>query len=88
MAIYSMTFMGMSPFGSLLAGTLAHRLGAPSTVSLAALVCIVGALGFATRLPRLKAEMAADSMRTPVLEDSSSPLRTGFKPGAQPPEID
>ena len=80
MAIYSMTFMGLSPFGSLLAGTLAHQWGAPNTVALSGVVCIAGALGFATRLPSLKAEMAGCSKGTPVLEESSSSIRTGFNP--------
>ena len=33
MAVYSMMFMGMAPFGALLAGVLAGRLGAPATVA-------------------------------------------------------
>src|SRR5215467_11424925 len=34
MAVYSMMFMGMAPFGALFAGVLANRLGAPITVAL------------------------------------------------------
>ncbi len=32
MSYYTMAFVGMTPFGSLLAGTLAHRFGAPHAV--------------------------------------------------------
>ncbi len=32
MSYYTMAFFGTAPFGSLLAGTLAHRIGAPHTV--------------------------------------------------------
>jgi MFS family permease len=56
MAVYSMMFMGMAPFGSLLAGALAHSLGAPGTVALGGLACITGALVFAWRLPALRLE--------------------------------
>lgn len=56
MAVYSMMFMGMAPFGALLAGTLAGRLGAPLTVALGGGVCIVGAILFWTRLPVLRGE--------------------------------
>ena len=56
MAVYSMMFMGMAPFGSLLAGALAHRLGAPATVMLGGLACIAGALIFGLRLPVLRHE--------------------------------
>ena len=56
MAVYSMMFMGMAPFGSLLAGALAHRLGAPGTVAFGGLACITGALVFGLRLPMLHHE--------------------------------
>jgi MFS family permease len=56
MAVYSMMFMGMAPFGSLLAGTLAHRVGAPATVLLGGAVCIAGAVLFGWHLPVLKRE--------------------------------
>ena len=33
MSFYSMAFMGMAPFGSLLAGTAATRIGAPNDLA-------------------------------------------------------
>jgi MFS family permease len=56
MAIYSMMFMGMAPVGALLAGVLAGRLGAPLTVGAGGSIAVVGAAGFALRLPSLRAE--------------------------------
>jgi MFS family permease len=54
MAVYSMMFMGMAPFGALLAGVLAHRLGAPLTVAIGGGVCIAGAVVFWLCLPTLR----------------------------------
>jgi MFS family permease len=54
MAFYAMTFMGMAPMGSLLAGSLAHNLGAPWTVFIGGMAAIVGAGVFWTRLPSLR----------------------------------
>src|SRR5207248_11543279 len=54
MAVYSMMFMGMAPFGALFAGSVAERLGAPRTVTIGGLVCIGAALIFANRLPSLR----------------------------------
>jgi len=51
MSYYTMAFVGMAPFGSLLAGSLAHAIGAPKTVMFSGACCIVGSLWFATRLP-------------------------------------
>jgi MFS family permease len=56
MAIYSMMYMGMAPFGALLAGTLAERVGAPATVAGGGVVCIAGAIVFGSRLRALRPE--------------------------------
>jgi MFS family permease len=56
MAVYSMMFMGMAPFGALFAGVLANRLGAPITVAVGGAVCIAGAFVFRSQLPQLRAE--------------------------------
>jgi MFS family permease len=56
MAVYSMMFMGMAPFGALLAGALAQRLGAPTTVAIGGAVCIAGAAVFWLHLPALRHE--------------------------------
>src|SRR3989441_8652289 len=52
MAIYTMMFMGMAPFGSLFAGALAEHLGAPLTVRIGALACIGGGPLFGRHLPQ------------------------------------
>ncbi len=54
MAFYTMAFMGTAPFGSLLAGALAARIGAPRTIAAGGVACIAGGLVFARALPRLR----------------------------------
>ena len=54
MSFYTMAFMGMAPFGSLLAGGLAHRIGAPSTLLLGGLACVAGALLCARHIPAFR----------------------------------
>jgi MFS family permease len=54
MSFFSMAFLGMAPFGSLLAGLLAGRVGAPWTVALSGAGCLLGGLVFAVNLPRLR----------------------------------
>jgi MFS family permease len=51
MSVYAMTFMGMAPFGALLAGSVAHNIGAPWTVAIGGMISIVGAVVFGVRLP-------------------------------------
>lgn len=54
MAIYAMMFVGMSPIGALAGGWIAERIGAPHTVMIGGGICVVGAIVFNTRLPRLR----------------------------------
>src|SRR6478672_9680553 len=54
MSVYAMTFMGMAPLGALLAGSLAHKLGAPMTVGIGGVVAIMGAAVFGSKLPALR----------------------------------
>ena len=53
MGFYAICFMGMAPFGNLLAGTLANYLGTPNTLILGGLVCIISSLIFIQNLPFL-----------------------------------
>ncbi len=53
MSLYTMAFLGILPFGNLAAGALASRIGAPNTVMIGGLFCILGSLIFANQLPKL-----------------------------------
>ena len=57
MSYYTMAFVGMAPFGSLLAGMLAHAIGAPRTVIVSGAACILGAAWFWSQLPAVRREM-------------------------------
>ena len=57
MSYYTMAFVGMAPFGSLLAGALAHAIGAQYTVMVSGVACIVGSLWFWSRLKGIRKGM-------------------------------
>jgi MFS family permease len=48
-SIYTLMFLGMAPFGSLLSGIIAKYWGAPAAVGLGGAVCLAAALAFAFR---------------------------------------
>ena len=54
MSFYTMAFMGTAPFGSLLAGSLAAQIGAPNTLLIGGVCCVLGAVWFQRALPRLR----------------------------------
>ena len=56
MGVYSIMFMGMAPVGALIAGWVAERLGAPTTVAIGGLICVAAAAVFAARLPAQRGE--------------------------------
>ncbi|MEG4836685.1 MFS transporter [Microcoleus sp. B9-D4] len=54
MSIYTMAFFGVTPFGNLVAGGLANYIGAPNTVIIGGIICVVGSIIFTKQLPALK----------------------------------
>ncbi|MGB7568597.1 MAG: hypothetical protein WBM07_12110, partial [Chitinivibrionales bacterium] len=73
MALYAMAFMGMAPFGSLLAGGLAGLIGAPHTLLVGGILCILGAFSFSKNILS-----AQDKMRSPEKELSPE-IETGIE---------
>jgi fucose permease len=55
MAFYTMAFLGTAPIGSLIGGVVASRIGAPATIALGGMSCILGAARFAQHLPQFRA---------------------------------
>jgi hypothetical protein len=53
MAMYSMTVVGLGPFGSLLSGALAHAASPRVTVLAGGLLCLVAALVFHMNIRRV-----------------------------------
>lgn len=46
MSLFIMSFLGAAPFGSLLAGSLTQKIGAPGTLLIGGVCCLLGALWF------------------------------------------
>ncbi len=56
MALYAMAFMGTTPLGSLLVGSLASRIGAPRAAAIGGFLCLVCAAWFFKKLPEIRRE--------------------------------
>jgi MFS family permease len=85
MSFYSMAFQGMAPFGSLIAGVSASRIGAPYTLMIGGTVCICGAAVFAWQLPALRQMVRPIYVEIGILPE----LATGIQAASalqQPPE--
>lgn len=54
LSIYTMAFFGVIPFGNLFAGGLANYIGAPNTLIISGVMCVLGSIYFSRQLPSLK----------------------------------
>lgn len=75
MSLYAMAIRGMVPFGSLLAGIMASRLGAPTTLMVGGGCCIVGSLIFARNLPGMRKMVRPIYQRMGILPDMDTGIQ-------------
>ncbi|HEY5513916.1 MAG TPA: MFS transporter [Geomonas sp.] len=86
MSLFTMAFMGMTPFGSLFAGALAARIGAPVTVQIGGLACLVGALLFAARLPALREKVRPIYTRLDIIPEVARGIQSASELTVPPKE--
>jgi MFS family permease len=76
MSFYTMAFMGMAPFGSLFAGSLASSIGAPSTLFIGGITCLMGSAFFAHRLPALRKMVRPIYVRMGIIPEIASGIHS------------
>ena len=69
MSLYSMAIRGMAPFGSLLVGGAASKIGAPNTLMISGLLCIFGSILFTKRLSVLREMVHPVYVRMGILSE-------------------
>jgi len=77
MSIYTMSYMGTLPLGSLIAGSLANKIGAPNTVMIGAIFCIAGVVIFAVKY-RLISESIHQHLHKTVSPGKPAHARSGI----------
>jgi MFS family permease len=75
MSFYTMAFMGTAPFGSLLAGSVAERIGAPHTLLFGGVGWGVGAIWFATTLKDLRRDVRPIYVRIGILPEVAAGIQ-------------
>ena len=73
MSYYTMAFVGMAPFGSLLAGSLAHAIGAPWTVVINGVAVLLGAAWFTIQLPAVRRDIRPIYQDLGILQPVNTP---------------
>jgi fucose permease len=72
MSFYMMAFLGTAPFGSLIAGSLSARIGAPETLMVGGSCCVLGAMWFARALPDIRAAIRPIYVRLGILPEMAA----------------
>jgi MFS family permease len=84
MSFYTMAIMGTAPFGSLMAGGLAKVIGAPNTIMIGGVACIIGALLFFRKLPELKDIVRPIYVKMGIIPEVVSGIQTASEPVVKP----
>jgi MFS family permease len=85
MGFFGMAFQGAAPFGSLLAGWLADRVGVRAVVLGSGVLVLLGGLAFATQLPRLRRPARPVYARLGILPEAAAGVNaaTELAPGSR-----
>jgi len=75
MSFYAMAFAGTAPFGSLAAGFIAQRIGAPTTLVIGGIICVAAAAWFYRQLPEIRSSVRPIYERLGILRE----LATGVQ---------
>lgn len=84
MAFFLMAFLGTAPFGSLLAGSLATRIGAPHTIFLGGSCCLLGALWFVRQRSAIRDAIRPIYMKMGILPQITTGLQNAARLTAPP----
>jgi MFS family permease len=86
MSLYAMAFMGVAPFGSLMAGAVARKIGAPYTLLGGGICCVIGASLLARQLPTFREIIQRAHARNGLLEETTARLEAAAE-FAKPPGV-
>jgi MFS family permease len=76
MSFYTLSILGMNPIGSLLAGSVAAKLGVPATMLGAGAICLAGAVWFYWKLPEIRRVIRPIYRELGILPQTAEVLQT------------
>jgi MFS family permease len=86
MSLYTTAFLGMSPLGSLVAGSLASAIGAPRTLQIGGVCVLLGGVAFAVQLRVLRKYIRPIYTRMGILPSVASGLQQATEQTVPPEE--
>ncbi len=86
MSIYTMAFMGTMPFGSLLAGAIAGKIGATYTIAIGGIICIITALVFSRYMPKIRKVVHPIYVKMGIIPEIATGIQTATNLTTPPEE--
>jgi MFS family permease len=86
MSLYTTAFLGMSPLGSLFAGSIASAIGAPRTLQIGGSIVLLGGIGFALQLRSIRKHIRPIYTRMGILPSVASGLQQATEQSVPPEE--
>jgi len=84
MSFFTMSFVGMAPFGSLAAGAMADLIGPRDTLLIGSGFCLAAGALFARHLPKIREKVRPIYLRMGIIRE----VADGMESGADAPPID
>jgi MFS family permease len=79
MSLYAMSFRGIAPFGSLLAGAAAGLIGASLTLIIGGFFCLIGAIYFFINLPKMRTLIRPIYMKLGIIPEALQGVGTATR---------
>ena len=79
LSLYIVALMGVAPFGNLIAGWLANRIGTANTMIIGGAACIFGALIFALKLPDFRAKIRPIYIKKGIIPEVAKGIQEAEK---------
>ena len=76
MSLFTMSFIGIAPFGSLIAGAITNRVGVRITLIIGGLSCLAGGLLFACILPRIRSHIRPIYLKKGIITEVAAGMQS------------
>ena len=74
MSLFTMSFLSIAPFGSLLAGILGEKIGVPTTLLLSGVLSLLAALWLFVQLPKIRSEALPIYIAKGLIDEVPAPI--------------
>ena len=86
MSLFTMAFLGMAPFGSLIAGAIAHGMGVRNALLIGGISCLAGGALFSMSLPNIRRNIRPIYVRKGIITEVATGMQSATELTTPPEE--